>query len=1135
MMEEHPRRERILFVEDVAVDAELAAAELRRSGLTFDSRRVETRDEFVAALREFRPTLVLSDYALPAFDGLSALALTREHESDTPFILVTASINEETAVACMKAGAWDYLLKDRLSRLPLAVGAALARAHTREKDRQAQEALRRSEEQQRAFLLSSGDGVFVKDARFRTALANPAYAELLGRPISEILGREDFEIMPEEMARECRASDLAALRGDLPRITEQEGLGRIFEVRKFPVPLADGSTGVGGYIRDITDRKSAEQALHENRERLRLAMESAGLGFWDADLATGRVTLSERWAAMLGYTLEELGEERNPWKDRVHPDDLPAALEALESHLRGDSEVYETEHRLRCKSGEWIWVLDRGRVVERGSDGTPHRIIGAQRDITEKILAEHRLRESERRYRLIAENTADVIWTLDPTTLRFTFVSPSVQKLRGVTPEEALRQSLSEVLTPESVRRVEASIAKALERLAAGREAGPVVLEIEELTKDGRVIPTEISATALIAEDGRLAGILGVTRNIAARRRAERALRESEERYRSLFENSPLGKYWTTPDGEILDANPTLLAMLGYESLDELRQHSFSDPSFQPDYPRERFKELVEKQGTVRGFEATWHRKDGTAIRVRESAHAARSADGRVVTYVGAVEDITEQTRVQEAHRRLAEVVDQAAEAVVVTDAAGTIEYVNPAFERVTGFTRAEILGQNPRVLKSGQHDDDFYRDLWATITEGRAWHGRLINRRKDGTQYEEEATISPVRDDNGAIRNFVAVKRDVTREVTLQQQLNHAQKMEAVGRLAGGIAHDFNNLLQAMLSHIQLFRADPQSREVELVDLEALVQRGAALARQLLLFSRPEVTRRELLNLNDVLRNSGTLLRRLVRENVELVVAPGEDPLPVEADSGQLGQVLMNLAVNAADAMPSGGRLTIRTGRVGPEVWIETEDTGAGIPAEIRERIFEPFFTTKTAGHGTGLGLSVVHGIVTSHGGRVELNSEVGRGTTFRVVLPAKAGTAEMLPVSSPSGVALPAGHGERVLVVEDEVAARQGLREILVMLGYEITAVGSGASAGLLPHEPPFKILLTDLMLPDVDGASLAKGLLERWPGLKVILMSGYGEDEALRHAEELGPITFLQKPFDLATLARAVHDALAETRSA
>jgi PAS domain S-box-containing protein len=507
-------------------------------------------------------------------------------------------------------------------------------------------------------------------------------------------------------------------------------------------------------------------------------------------------------------------------------------------------------------------------------------------------------------------------------------------------------------------------------------------------------------------------------------------------------------------------------------------------------------------------------------------------AEAAILSYVSSqVAQAISHKRSEQAMQRLVIAVEQAAEMIVITDPAGTIEYVNPAFERITGYGKGEAIGRNPRLLKSGRQDEEFYRVLWRTIADGGAWSGRLVNRRKDGTLYEEEMSIAPVRDEQGRIVDYVAVKRDVSREAALQQQLNESQRMETIGRLAGGVAHDFNNLLQAMLSHVHLLEAPSLDRRhlVELKEeLEGQIKRGAALTRQLLLFSRRESAKRERLDLNEAITRSGRMLRHLVRESIAFTIALHDEPLPVEADRGELDQVLLNLVVNAADAMPEGGTVWLRTGSEGRSVWLEVADTGSGIPDDVLPRIFEPFFTTKPREKGTGLGLAVVQGIVRTLGGTIGVQSRVGAGTRVRILLP-MAGTAPVAPAARAAAGQAPVGAGEWVLVVEDEESARQGLERILTMLGYRAVAVGSAEEALALASEPVFDLLLTDLVLPGMHGGELMRRLVERWPGLEAIVMSGYTEDEAIRERIGRGTVRFLQKPFDVTTLAREISEAL------
>jgi PAS domain S-box-containing protein len=363
----------------------------------------------------------------------------------------------------------------------------------------------------------------------------------------------------------------------------------------------------------------------------------------------------------------------------------------------------------------------------------------------------------------------------------------------------------------------------------------------------------------------------------------------------------------------------------------------------------------------------------GKTITLLSSKLPLRDFKGKIIGMLGTYLDITARKEAEASRDRLATAVEQAAETIVITDTKGTILYANPAFEKTSGYTRAEALGQNPRVLKSGKQDAEFYRQMWAVLQRGEVWNGHFINRRKDGTLYEEEANISPVRDAAGKIINYVAVKRDVTHEVQLETQFRQAQKMEAVGQLAGGVAHDFNNILAVIQMQSSLLKSDGLSTEqTELADgITESVQRAVARTRQLLLFSRREVFQPRDLELNETIAATTKMLKRMLGETIEMQLKLAAQPLFLHADAGMLDQVLMNLCVNARDAMPGGGHLLIETAgveldelavgqsvqaRAGSFVRLSVSDNGGGIPPEILPQIFEPFFTTKPVGKGTGL-----------------------------------------------------------------------------------------------------------------------------------------------------------------------------------
>ncbi len=502
-----------------------------------------------------------------------------------------------------------------------------------------------------------------------------------------------------------------------------------------------------------------------------------------------------------------------------------------------------------------------------------------------------------------------------------------------------------------------------------------------------------------------------------------------------------------------------------------------------------------------------------------------------------------------EDHARLVAAIEQVAEAVIITDTQGTIVYTNPAFEKSTGYTGAEALGLNPRAFKSGKQDADFYRQLWNTLKRGEVWHGHFTNKRKDGSLYEEEATISPIRDARGVITNYVAVERDVTREMQLEAQLLQSQKMEAIGTLAGGIAHDFNNILAIIQMQAGLIKcsADVSSEQAALAnDITITVDRAASLARQLLLFSRRQLMQLRELDLNQAVSNMTKLLGRTLGETIEVRLNRAAEPMLIRADPSMMDQVLLNLAVNARDAMSNGGRLVIEITAVefdelagfhshrahpGSFVCLIVSDNGCGIPAEILPKIFEPFFTTKGIGNGTGLGLATAFGIVEQHRGWIDVTSEVGRGTTFRVYLPRLVPNAVGEIIPTPDPATLPGGD-ETILLVEDEPVLRGSLKTTLLRLGYRILEADTGAKALEVWREnrDEIRLLLTDLVMPDgIDGIVLARRLLQKNPDLKVVYMSGYSAELVGKELPLNEGANFLSKPFQVQKLSQTIRQSL------
>jgi PAS domain S-box-containing protein len=508
-----------------------------------------------------------------------------------------------------------------------------------------------------------------------------------------------------------------------------------------------------------------------------------------------------------------------------------------------------------------------------------------------------------------------------------------------------------------------------------------------------------------------------------------------------------------------------------------------------------------------------------------------------------------ERKRVEEERARLSSAVEQAIDTILILDQDGKVSYANPAFSRVSGHARDAVIGRHARTLQAAADGEPVFDDVLAEVERIGAWTGRLQCYKADETVYQVEAAISPVRDDEGRSVNYVSVQHDITQEMALQEQLRQSQKMEAVGKLAGGVAHDFNNLLSVINGYAEMLLeegpVEVEDQRDKLEEIHRAGTRASSLTRQLLAFSRRQVLRPRKMSLNDVVIDMEKMLRRLIGEDVVLRTKLETSLSGVEADPGQIEQVIMNLAVNARDAMREGGHLTIKTQNTvldetyqhqHPEVvagryaMLAVSDTGAGIDAETCERIFEPFFTTKGLGEGTGLGLSTVYGIIKQSGGHISVYSEVDHGTTFRIYLP-RVDSARLAEEEEPQAEVL--GGTETVLLVEDEEGVRKLTKDLLTRRGYHVITATDGDDALRVAASrvEPIHLLLTDVVMPGLSVRDLVASLQASRPDLRVLYMSGY-TDGVIEHRGILGSdVALIEKPFparEIALRIRAILDA-------
>jgi PAS domain S-box-containing protein len=629
--------------------------------------------------------------------------------------------------------------------------------------------------------------------------------------------------------------------------------------------------------------------------------------------------------------------------------------------------------------------------------------------------------------------------------------------------------------------------------------------------------------------------------------KAQEALRESEERYRTIFETTGTATMIVEEDTIISMVNTEFEKVFGYpkeeiegtanwgkfimgddlERMSEYHKLRRNDPNA---VPRRYEVRGIDKEGNIKDLLLTIAIIPGTK----------RS----VISML----DITERKKAEERLALLATAIEQAAEGITIADREGTIQYVNPSYERISGYARGEVVGQDHYILKGGRGDEAPSGEMVDTLVRGEVWYGHMTNKRKDGTPYNVEVSISPIRDKTGTIRNYVTIERDVTHEADLEMQLRQVQKMEAIGTLAGGIAHDFNNILAAIMGYAEMALYDVPEGTAGRRNLEQVLKagyRGKDLVKQIITFSRRSEQERRPMLVSPIIKETLKLLRASLPTTLEIRQSIEAQAGMVPAEPTQIHQVLMNLCSNAAYAMrEKGGVLEIMLADVdissgdatlhpgldpGPYLKLTVSDTGHGMDRAIMERIFEPFFTTKKPGEGTGMGLAVVHGIVKSYGGAIVVESDPGKGTTFEVFLPRIEG--DSLPEAD-TDVPIPTG-SERILFVDDEEDLVDMVQQMLKRLGYNVVAKTNSIEALEVFKAQPdqFSLVITDQTMPHMTGAGLAKELMRIRPDIPIILCTGFSEVINAEKARTLGIREFLMKPFaprEIADIIRHVLDS-------
>jgi len=753
--------------------------------------------------------------------------------------------------------------------------------------------------------------------------------------------------------------------------------------------------------------------------------------------------------------------------------------------------------------------------------------------LTDRHLAtEQRLLESKTRWQFALESTGTGIWEWNEET-REAYYSPQWKSILGYADHEieSRYEEWLDRVHPDERPLVE----REMQRHATG-ETPTYECEFRMRAKDGgyRWILARGRVMTRRA-DGRPLRAFGTHTDITDRKSNESRTTNALAFARAVLRFSPMAIVVYGPDGRCAIANESAARVIGTDVPGVLRQNFRQLDSWRQSGLLA-MAERVLATGNEDVFRGKVTTSFGQAIWIEARLVAFNYEGGQHLLVL--LSDQTDQRHTLANLHLMHAAVQAAPIGWVVTDAEGVVQWVNPGFTRLTGYTAEEAVGRNPRVLKSGRHSPEFYAGLWQTIKRGEVWSGEMFNQRKDGTQYNEQMTIVPVRGADETITHYVAIKQDITERKSLEQQVARTQRLDSVGLLASGIAHDLNNIFAPILLSLELLKLKyPDAEARHLLELiENSGQRGAGIVRQVLTFARGMDGERTTVQPKYLVKELAQMLGETLPRNITIETQLAVSPLAVEADATQLHQVLLNLAVNARDAMPGGGHLALGVANVvvdearaarnpplkpGPCVALTVSDTGSGITPEVLEHMFEPFYTTKPRGKGTGLGLSTVYGIVRSHGGAVEVSSELGRGTCFTVLLPAVGEPAAGVAPRPPVAAAL-TGAGRRVLVVDDEESIRVISARALERHGFVVETAVDGVDAlekfGADPSR--FAAVLADLMMPRMGGRDLVQEIRRLVPGLPIIcssgLMEAVSDQTGAGGPGEDGPEVLLRKPY-------------------
>jgi two-component system, cell cycle sensor histidine kinase and response regulator CckA len=1021
--------------------------------------------------------------------------------------------------------------------------------------RSSEEKLRHSVATLSATIESTVDGLLVVDSEGKVAGYNRRFLEMWDIPAQDE-GMKDARVCLAFVRAQLKSAGLLEEaekrmfddpQGSCRIIIERRD-GRHIEIHSMPPTSEEETVGRVWSFRDITENRRAEEELKHTNERLDLVARSNNDALWDWNMATGDFWWNETFHSFYGYA-SDVTPSLEALLAHVHPEDVQRVRNRFALGFQHAIDEWRDDFRFLRADGSYSSVVSRV-IAQRGPGGEPARILGSLVDITAQKNVESALATERNMLRTVIDNLPDRIYVKD-AGCRFLLNNRAHMLALGARSQEDTVGKTDFDFRPKDL----AEQYHADDRHVI--DTGVAMINKEEKTTLGSGKQGWLLTSKLPMRDGdeAIVGLVGISRDITARRSAEESLRESELRYRSLFDTVPVGIYRSTLEGKYLTVNPELVRILGYASPEELLaattdlKHEFYVRSGR----RAEFIHRIREEGMVFGFESQAYRKDRSIIWVSENARPLYDPQGALTGFEGITTDITARKNADESTQRLLQAVEQTDDIVLMTDAAGRMVYTNPAFERVYGYTREETMGLTPQILKSGRHGTQTYAGLWSAILSGQKTRVEMINKTKNGQLVTVDSTVGPVFDSCLGLTGFIAVQRDITERKRMEEEKKlleagffQAQKLEGIGTLAGGIAHDFNNMLGIILGHAFILRKDltTAAGKKGVDTIMATVKRGSELVKQILVFARKGEVVTVPVNMNEMVPEIHTMIAETFPRTIEIILDLAPRLPLIKADKTQIHQTLLNLCVNARDAMPDGGTLRIATTQVmidevrrrvpeaqGTEfVRTTVRDTGTGMDESTRARLFEPFFTTKGPGKGTGLGLSVVYGIMKAHAGYIDVQSGPGKGTSFDLYIPVYR---EVVPVAGSVSESLAETQGgtETILVAEDEAALREMLLMNLKGKGYTVLVATDGREAVDLykEHRGEIALVITDIGLPKMDGAKVFDELRKITPTVAVLVSSGYIDPDVRARFLKAGAAGFLLKPYAPTEVVKKVREIL------